>query len=160
MFLTTKIESTFTAFTLMLFLSFTGLLNAQNDSYIENGTKLSESELLLKAESADYHDNISAKLFQDERNSYFAVDISRLPSKFEKIRILELCFADKTVVNIGSDNNMKFYYFLVNNTLNKSTKEINKLFFEFSVQAKAELQAMNEEQIRLWLLQHDKYSKK
>ncbi len=160
MFLPTKIDSTLISFTLMLFLSFTGLLNAQNDNYIGNETELSESELLSKAESADYSNNISAKLFQDERNSYFAVDISKLPSKYEKIRILELSFTNKTVVNIGSDNNMKFYFFLVNNALNKSTEEINKLFSEFGAQSKAELQTMNEEQLRLWLIQHDKYSKK
>ena len=155
MFSNTKIESTFIAFALMLSLSFPGLLHAQNDSYMGN-----ENELLSKAESTDFSDNISAKLFQDEKNSYFAVDVSKLPSKYEKIRILELSFAGNTLVNIGSDKNMKFYFFLVNNTLNKTTEEINKLFNEFSVQAKAELQTMNEEQIRLWLIQHDKYSKK
>ena len=160
MFSTTKIKSALVAFVLMFAFSIPGLLHAQHDSYMGTETKLSDSELLSKAESTDFNDNISTKLFQDEKNSYFAVDVSKLPSKYEKIRILELSFADNALVSIGSDDSMKYYFFLVNNTLNKSADEIEKLFNEYSVQSKTELQAMNEEQIRLWLIQHDKYSKK
>ena len=160
MFSTTKTESVIVAFILMLTFSFSGILHAQDGGYMGNETKLAKSELLSKAKSADYGHNISAKLFQDEKNSYFAVDVSKLPSKYEKIRILELSFADNALVSIGSDDSMKYYFFLVNNTLKKSADEIEKLFNEYSIQSKTELQAMNEEQIRLWLIQHDKYSKK
>ena len=160
MFSTPKIKSAIVAFVLMLTFSFPILLHAQHDSYMGTETKLSKAELLLKAESTDFNNSISTRLFHDEKNSYYAVDVSKLPSKYEKIRILELSFADNALVSIGSDENIKYYFFLVNNTLDKSSNEIQKLFNEFSVQSKTELQAMNDEQIRLWLIQHDKYSKK
>ncbi len=160
MFLLIKIKSTCFAFALMLSLSFPGLLAAQHSSYAGDEAKLSQSILLSKAEVADYGEKISAKIFNDEKNTYYAVDVNKLSSAYEKIRVLELSFSDNALVNIGSDSNTGYYLFLVNNTLNKSTDEINNLFHKFLVQSKTELQEMNEEQIRLWLIQHDKYSKK
>lgn len=160
MFLPLKIKSYFIAFVLTLLFSFPVLLSAQQGSYKGGEAKLSESDILLKAKAADFGDNISAQIFYDEKNTYYAVDISKISSKYEKIRILELSFADKALVNIGSDNNTGYYFFLVNNTLRKSSDEINKLFSEFMVQSQVELKTMNEEQLRLWLIQHDKYSKK
>lgn len=139
---------------------FPGLLHSQNDSYIGSEAKLSKSELFSNAESTDFGDNINAKIFYDEKNTYYAVDVSKLASSFEKIRLLELTFDDKTLVNISSDINSKYYLFLVNNTLNTSTEDINNKFRKFCEQTKTELEEMNEEQLRLWTIQHDKYSKK
>ncbi|MBC8319384.1 MAG: hypothetical protein H8E34_01540 [Bacteroidetes bacterium] len=160
MFLIAKIESTLIAVAVILLIFFPGLLIAQHDSYKGIEAKFSENELLTMAGAADYGDNISAKIFEDEKNTYFAVDIGKLSSEYEKIRILELSYADNALVNIGSDKNMEYYLFLVNNTLNISSHEIIKVFDEFKVQSISELQVMNNEQLRLWLIQHDKYSKK
>lgn len=159
MFLTSKIKSSLIAFALILPFSFTGLLHAQQGSYIGTENSLSENELFAKATDADFGNNISTKIFEDVKNTYFAVDVSKLSSKYEKIRILELSYEDKALVSMGSDENTTFYFFLVNNTLNKSTEEIVGLLNDFLTRAKTELQAMNSEQLRLWLIQHDKYSK-
>lgn len=141
-------------------LLFTGLLYAQQENYKGQETNLSSEELIAKAQTVDFGDKLSNKIFDDEKNSYFAVDVNKLSSTYEKIRVLELGFENNTLVNISSDSNTGFYLFLVNNTLDKPEKEINSLFDEFQLQSKAELQKLNEEQLRLWLIQHDKYSKK
>ncbi len=159
MLVTTKVENVFITCAITLLLSLPLLLHAQHDSYTGNEAKLFQNELVSKAEAANFGDKVSIKIHNDEKNTYYAFDVNKLSNKYERIRILELCYADNALVSIGSDKNMKFYLFLVNNTLNISTEEINNLFIEFIIQAETELQAMNEEQLRLWLIQHDKYSK-
>lgn len=160
MFLTARIKRPFVAFILIFSLSFNGLLYAQHKNYVRQETNLSTEELLDKAQNMDFGDNLSAEIFGDEKNAYYAVDVSKLSSAYEKIRILELGFSNNTLVVIGSDKNTGFYLFLVNNTLNKTTKDVNNLFDRFLTQSKAELKELNDEQLRLWLIQHDKYSKK
>ncbi len=160
MFLTTRIKRPLITFILILSLSFTGLLHAQHDTYKGKEASLSMNELLALAETADFENKISVKIFSDEKNSYFAFDVTKLSSSYDKIRILELSFTNKTLVNIGSDKNTGFYFFLVNNSLKKSNEEIINLFNEFLELSKSELQNLNQEQVRLWLIQHDKYSKK
>ena len=159
MLVTTKVENIFITCVMTLLLSLPILLHAQHDSYLGNEAKLFKNELVSKAEVADFGDKVSIKIHNDEKNTYFAFDVNKLSNKYEKIRILELCYADNALVSIGSDKDMKFYLFLVNNTLNISTEEVNNLFNDFIIQAETELEAMNEEQLRLWFIQHDKYSK-
>jgi len=159
MFLLLKIKSIFIAFALTILFTSPILLSAQQGSYKGKEAKLSTSEILLKAESLDFGDNISAEIYSDIKNTYYAVDVSKLSSKYEKIRLLELSFADKALVNIGSDISSGYYFFLVNNTLNKSNDDIVSMFTGYMIQSQDELRLLNEEQLRLWLIQHDKYSK-
>lgn len=160
MFSITEIKGSFIAIVLILSLSFPFILHSQDTSYIGDEASLAANDLLELAENTDFDNNISMEIFKDEKNSYYAIDISKLASIYEQIRILELSFANNTIVNIGSDKNTGFYFFLVNNKLSKSTTEINNLFNKFVNQSKTELAEMNDEQLRLWLIQHDKYSKK
>jgi len=146
-------------FALTLLLSFPIFLYSQHNSYMGKEAKLFQNELVSKAEAADFADKVSTVIHNDEKNTYFAFDVNKLSSKYEKIRILELSYADNTLVSIGVDKAFRFYFFLVNNTLNISPVKINNLFDEFIIQAKTELQAMNDEQLKLWLIQHNKYSK-
>ena len=159
MFLITKVKSAIILFIVIIFFVVTGSLKAQSGSYTGNEANIESGSLLLKASMTDFGDEISVKIFEDDKNTYYAVDVSKLDSKYEQIRILELSYADKIIVNTNSDKTKKYYLFLVNNTLDKSEEEIITLFDDFSIQSKAELEAMNNEQIRLWLIQHDKYSK-
>jgi len=129
-------------------------------SYAGDENKVSTESLLSKAKEADFSNGISAKIFSDSKNSYFAVDLKKLTSNFIKIRILEQSYDNLILVNISNDNTKGYYLYLVNNSLKKSDEEVNTLFTDFLVQAKNEQQLMNDEQMRLWIIQHDKYSKK
>ena len=160
MFFPKKFKSVFVAFGLLIITSFIpGLLHSQNGSYLGIESNITKDEFIAKAESVDFGDKINTTIHKDEKNTYYAINISKLPSQFEKIRILELIFGDKNIVNIGSDINGKYYFFLVNNTLNKTSDDIDIAFEEYRKKSKEELEMMNDEQLRLWLIQHDKYSK-
>ena len=159
MFLLTKVKSAIISFIIIISFAVVGPLHAQSGSYIGNEANIESGSLLSKASMTDFGDEISAKIFEDDKNTYYAVDVSKLDSKYEEIRILELSYANKVIVNTNSDKTKKYYLFLVNNTLNKSEEDIIVLFDDFSIQSKTEYEAMNNEQIRLWLIQHDKYSK-
>jgi hypothetical protein len=160
MLLLTKLESAIISFILIIPLAFTGSLYAQTGSYAGNEANIESGSLMSKANMTDFGDEICAKIFEDDKNTYYAVDVSKLASKYEQIRILELTYANKVIVNTSNDSTKNYYLFLVNNTLNKSEQDIITLFDGFSVQAKTELETMNNEQLRLWLIQHDKYSGK
>jgi len=159
MLFTTKIK--WFTFILVLTLSINVTKSAvAQGSYAGLEDKVTTENLLSKAKSADFSNGISAKVFSDSKNSYFAVDLSNLSSDFIKIRILEQSYDNLILVNISSDISKEYYLYLVNNSLDKSDDEVNILFTDFLTQAKNERQLMNDEQMRLWIIQHDKYTKK
>lgn len=136
------------------------LISAQSGSYEGKESNIYIEDLIEVADKTEFGDNISNYLMHDVKNTYYAVKVSKLNTQFEKIRLLELSYEDNDIVSMGADENYNYYFFLVNNVLNKTEKEINDRLTEFSVISKKEYQELNEEQLRLWLIQHDKYSKK
>ncbi|NQU34944.1 MAG: hypothetical protein HQ521_17085 [Bacteroidetes bacterium] len=156
----TKVISKFVLTILVFLLILPGILNAQEDNYLGNEKKIQPEELLAKAMIADFSNSLSEKIYEDSKNSYFAVDVEKLNTKFERIRVLELSYGDDALVSIGTDENRLYYFFLVNNILNKTPEDINSTFIDFQIQATTELAKLNDEQLRLWLLQHEKFSKK
>jgi len=155
----TKIKSKLFFLALILSLTMSGSLYAQQDSYAGNESKIDAASLLSEAKKANFDNNICVKIFKDVKNTYYAVDVSQLTSKYEKIRLLELSYEDKALVSMGSDNDVKYYFFLVNNTLDKTPQEVADIITNFLSQSKVEEKKLNSEQLRLWLIQHDKYSK-
>ncbi len=154
-----KIIEYFAAFIFVFVVLSPLLLASQNSKYIGNENNIQNAELSNKSKSTNFNDKYSAQIYEDSKNTYFAIDIAKLNSKYLEFRILELCYGDKAIVSIGKDNTNEYYFFLVNNTLNKSAEEINQTFDDFLITATNELSKLNEEQIRLWLIQHDKSKK-
>lgn len=136
------------------------LINAQSGNYSGNESNIYTEDLIEVADKTEFGDNISSYLMQDIKNKYYAVKVSKLTTQFEKIRLLELSYEDNEIVSMGADDNNIYYFFLVNNILNKTEKEINDKLTGFSITSKKEYQELNSEQLRLWLIQHDKYSNK
>lgn len=141
-------------------ISSVSLLNAQDSSYSGVEEVLNSSDLVLMANKISFGENLCESFHKDVKNTYYAVNASALNSKFEKIRLLELSYANDAIVNIGMSDDGVLYLYLVNNTLGKTNQTIQDLFSGFAIQAKEELEKMNDEQLRLWLIQHDKYFKK
>jgi len=161
MFLLTKIKSSLISFAILISLLVTGSLYAQQQgSYIGDEPSLESSSLLTKASMANFENGICAKIFEDNKNSYYAVDVSQLTSQYEKIRLLELSYKDRVLVSLGSDSDVKYYFYLVNNTLDRSSTEVAQIVTDFLLQSKDEENALNSEQLRLWLIQHDKHTNK
>lgn len=133
--------------------------SAQENNYSGTEKELQASELFTMANSADYSDNICANIHKDEKNTYYSLDVSSFSTKYEKIRILEFIYGNDAIVSIGMNPDKTKYLFLVNNTLNNSEQNVQDAFKDFMVQSKNELNKLNEEQLRLWLIEHDKYLK-
>ena len=148
-----------TILTLFISLTITGNIIAQG-SYAGTEPKLEYNTLLEKAKATNFNNELSAKVHQDQKNTYYAIDVSKLKSEYEQIRLLELSYNSTVIVNTGNDRSSNYYLFLVNNTLDKTDEEIFVLFDNYSQQSKTEMLDMTGEQMRLWLIQHDKYSKK
>ena len=128
--------------------------NAQNNSYAGDESDITTTFLMSKALEANFNNEISSQIWKDEKNTYYCIDINNIDSRYEEIRILEYCFKDNKIVNIGKDDN--YMYFLVNNTLNVDNKTVTDTFNKYHTKAIQEKQELNDEQMRLWLIQHDK----
>ncbi len=146
---------------LLTILIFTGSnMLAQNSNYAGTESNISLDQLIDKSVSMESSDKLCSLIYEDSKNTYYVVNANKLESKFEKIRLLELSYSDDALVSIGMNTDKTKFFFLVNNTLNKSTEDIEKLFEGFVLQSKTEMNKLNAEQMRLWLIQHDKYFKK
>ena len=132
---------------------------AQQGKYLGVEKNVTTSELFVKANETDFINGFAAKIFEDQKNTYYAVDNSSIESKYIKIRILEQSYSDNELVNIGSSLKRDYMMFLVNNTLSVSEDKVIELFNEYYNIALKEESSMNEEAMTIWLNKHDKYTK-
>ncbi len=132
----------------------------QSPVYLGKEKNIDVNFLLKKAENGNFDGNIAAKIYQDKKNSYYAVDLSQISTRYEKIRILEHSYQDKSLTNIYNDINGKYLLFLVNNALNIPPSGIVDKLNGFYAKSKKEMKAMNEGEMKTWLKKHDKYNKK
>ncbi len=148
------------SFILTILLSISFLAFSQNSIYLGKEKNIDNTFLLKKAETTNFNGNLAAKIYTDEKNSYYAVDLSKFSSRYEKIRVLEFTYKNRELINIYNDINGKYLLFLVNNTLNLQPSDVIDKLNRFKTEAEKEKSAMNEEEMKLWLKQHDKYIKK
>ncbi len=153
-----KGKQTILLLTIIIFTGFNML--AQDSNYSENEENISLDQLIEKAQSIDLSENLCSLIHEDLKNTYYVINANKLESRYEKIRLLELTYTDDALVSIGNNKDMTQFFYLTNNTLNKTTDDIQRLFEDFAVQSKSEMESLDTEQMRLWLIQHDKYSKK
>jgi len=153
-----KGKQTILLLTIIIFTGFNML--AQDSNYSGNEENISLDQLIEKAQSIDLSENLCSLIHEDLKNTYYVINANKLESKYEKIRLLELTYTDDALVSIGNNKDMTQFFYLTNNTLNKTTDDIQRLFEDFAVQSKSEMESIDTEQMRLWLIQHDKYSKK
>lgn len=154
-----KSHLVFSSLTIILFLFVPSVFSQQGD-YMGTEKDLNESFLIEKASQTDFSSAFVAEVFNDEKNTYYAIDNSTIDSRYIKIRILEMVFSDNTIVNIGSSIENGYMLFLVNNILIEKDEDIIKLFDSYYSTAQKEESSMSEEEIILWMKNKDKYRKK
>jgi hypothetical protein len=132
----------------------------QNGHYLGKEKNIDNNFLLKKAGNTNFNNNPAALIFKDIKNSYYAVDLSKLPSRYEKIRFLEYTYNSKELTNIYNDINGKYMLFLVDNSLNIAPSRITDILSGFKSETEKELKGMNEQEVKTWLKEHDKYIKK
>lgn len=141
---------------LMLFLFSTVFAIAQNNHYLGTEQNLPVAKLLQKAAKTNFNGHFAAPVYKDDKNTYYAVNLQKIKSDYLKIRLLEQSYQSKYLVNISANIKANYLFFLVNNTLKKSNMQIVALFESYLQKAKDEALNMNAEQMRLWLLSHQK----
>src|SRR5512138_1053258 len=67
-----------------------------------------------KYDRISFGDQFSLMVHSDSQNNYFIVDLTRLPTKFEKVYFMNLVFKESKVVNIDSDLGKDRLWFLSN----------------------------------------------
>ncbi len=152
--LLSKIVLTFLLTGLPLFLS------AQNGQYLGTEKAVNTSFLNAKAKSAGFGNQIAAKIYEDVKNSYYAVSAKKIASDYVKIRLLEMVYKNNVLTSISGDIKSDYLFFLVNKSLNKSNTDIVSLFEQYKEKAEKEEQSMTPEALKSWLDKHDKYGKK
>ena len=115
-------------------------------------------KLVEKAKKTDF-EGLTSIISFDKQNNYYAVKTSSIKSRYIKIRILEQSYEDDYLVNIGTFNNLEYLLFLVKKTPDTESINVEKLIDNYNTTAIQELDKLDSEQVRLWLLQHDKYIK-
>jgi len=96
-------------------------------------------------------------VLSDEKNNYYIVDFSKLPSRFEKVYFMNLVFKKDKIVNIDSDITQQQVWFLAASMFPASSIEeiVNSLKAETD---KANASFTDEEKVK-WLQVNDKYGK-
>ncbi len=150
---------TLQSFLTIIIILFASTIFAQQGEYMGNEKDITSSELVIKANETNFNGGFAAMIFEDEKNTYYALKNSGIESKYIKIRILEQSYSDRELVNIGSSLKQEYLMFLVNNTLNVSEDKIIDLFNDYYSIALKEETSMNEEAMTVWLNKHDKYTK-
>ena len=133
---------------------------SQQDKYLSNEKDITISQLAEKADATDFKVNFVAEIYQDEKNTYFAINNSNIESRYVKLRLLEQIFSDNTIVSISSSLQNSYLLFLTNNTVINDQKPVIDMFQVYYSIAIKEEASMNEEDMTHWLIKHDKYKKK
>ena len=119
---------------------------------------VTRQKLLEKAKNTEFK-GFTAMISFDDHNYYYAIKTSDIKSRYVRIRILEQTFEDDYLVNIGTFDNLEYMLFLVKKIPGRENRDIETIIVDYFNIANQELNKLDSEQTRLWLLQHDKYTK-
>ena len=145
---------------ILLLTAFPTKFFAQSGHYLGTERNINAGFLEAKAKSTNFGNHIAAKIYEDVKNSYYALSVKKIESDYVKVRLLEMVYKDNVLTSISGNINGDYLYFLVNKALNKSDKDIVSLFERYKTKAEKEEQSMSSESLKLWLEHHNKYGKK
>lgn len=146
--------------TVLLLCIFATTVFSQDNKYLGTEEDLTASDLIEIAKQTDFESDFVAKIHQDVKNTYYAIDNSKIDSRYVKIRIMYQTFSDNKIVNVGASIEDGYALFLVNNTLTGQDDEIIEMFNSYYDIAVKEETSMNEDDMIEWMKKNDKYRKK
>ncbi len=103
----------------------------------------------------NFQGHFAAKIAKDATNNYFLLDFSKLPSRFERVYFMNLCFGYYKIINIDPVVTMDKVFFMANQTY--ETDELLKLFGDLKDKAVNTAAAWAGEEKTKWLKVNDKY---
>ncbi len=148
------------AFLPVVFFFILGSASAQESKYLGSEKTITHEELFQKAADNDFSQMIFQEIYKDSKNTYFALKMSGIDSRYAQIKLLELITKDKTIVNIGASPDATYGLFLVNNVHNQSAAQVAKTMNTLIDEVNTESATLSPEQQKQWLQKNDKYSEK
>ncbi|MDG2080895.1 MAG: hypothetical protein P8J47_03830 [Bacteroidales bacterium] len=123
-------------------------------------SSLTVIELSEMAKSMEFINGPSENFANDQTNNYYVLSTQDIEHKFVTFYILEQSYNSDFLVNIGSSSELELHFFLVNKVHGKTDLDIYTEFNAYIDKANNALENMNQEQLRLWELQHNKFTAK
>lgn len=93
----------------------------------------------------------------DQIYNYYVTDLTKMPTRFQKVYFLNSVFADREIISIDSDLSKDQLWFKVPATV--SEQDALCMFDDLKSEAVKVEGAMTEEERQSWLAGHDKYPK-
>ena len=112
----------------------------------------------MQVKSTGFGDKFSLQPANDSEYDYYVVDLTKLPSRFERIYFLNLVYRTDSVVNIDPDINDDMMWFKAYHLYNP--ENISCLLDEYKVRANRAEEEYSDEEKAGWLQSHDKFNSK
>ncbi|MCP4910831.1 MAG: hypothetical protein GY907_08995 [Bacteroidetes bacterium] len=123
-------------------------------------SSLTVNELSKMVESREFASGPYENFANDQTNNYYVLSTQDIEHKFVTLYILEQSYNSNFMVNIGSSSDFDLHFFLVNKVHGKTDLDIYTELNTYIDKANNAIESMNQEQLRLWELQHNKFSSK
>lgn len=116
-----------------------------------------EPVLSLAFDQKDFGDRFSVLVSSDDFYDYYALDLTKLGGRTEKVYFMTLTYDDKRVVNIDADIEKEHTWF--KSYYKYTENEISCLFNELREKTIQDCSKMNESEKSAWLVRNDKFKK-
>jgi hypothetical protein len=133
-------------------LSFSRGQSAGNSPVSEN-----QQPIQLVFNQQEFGDKFSVLVTSDANYDYYAVDLTKLGERFERVYFMNLTYSDARLVNLDGDIQKAQTWFKSYYTYKEA--EITCLFNDLKEKTDKALIAMTAEEKSEWLLKNDKFKK-
>lgn len=120
-----------------------GGVNPDNPAFIEKYAKF------------DFKEKFASVIDKDAVNTYYLLDFSKLPARFDRVYFMNLTFSYDKLVNIDPDIAKTRVCFMANGKY--AGEEVIKLFDEILQKVISASSSWSEDQKSAWLTENDKY---
>jgi hypothetical protein len=137
---------------LTLILSFSKGQGVENSAIIENTKPV---ELIFK--QVDFGENFSVLVTSDDQYDYYAIDLTKLEDRFERIYFMNLSYNESRIINLDGDINKELTWY--KSYYSNKEEEINCLFKDLKEKTIQAGRTMTSEEKSQWMLENDKFKK-
>jgi len=116
-----------------------------------------DSEPRLVFNQGDFGERFAVLADYDREYNYFVTDLTKMPSRFQRVYFLNLVFADQQVISLDSDLSKDQLWFKVPSALTE--QEAVCKFDDLRAEAMKAENGMTENERQQWLAGHDKFPK-
>jgi hypothetical protein len=126
-------------------------------SYAQQDLGVDESAPRLVFNQADFGDKFAVLADDDQSYNYFVTDLTKLPTRFQKVYFLNSVYSDHQVISIDSDLSKDQLWFKVPATMTE--RDALCKFDDLKSEAVKAENSMTPEERLSWLAGHDKFQK-